>query len=281
MKSKVEIKAYLRPKSFTMLQRVAYVSALFVAFLIALGFSSEQDLPIAEKNGLKLFEVKNSAAFPDAKVTLKEPVANATLIAGKNTFRFEVSNYQLGAQTADAEQKLCANSAKGQHIHFILDNQPYVASYNTDIEADVKPGHHVLLAFLSRSYHESIKTKNAFLLKEFNVGEGAKDEFNEKAPHIFYSRPKGEYIGDKDVQRLLLDFYLVNCSLSPSGYKVRATVNGTEFILTKWAPYYIEGLPLGEVKVKLELLDKKGNLVKSPFNVVERTCTLKTEPFKK
>lgn len=264
-----------------MIQRIAYLSALFVAFLIALGFSAEQDIPVAEKNGLKLFEVKNSTGFPDAQISLKEPLPNSTLTAGKNTFRFNVSNYQLGAQTADATQKLCANSAKGQHIHFIMDNQPYIASYSPDIEADVKPGHHVLLAFLSRSYHESIKSKNAYLLKEFNAGEGAKDEFNEKAPHIFYSRPKGEYIGESEVQRLLLDFYLVNCNLSPSGYKVRATINGTEFLLTKWAPYYIEGLPLGEVKVKLELLDKKGNPVKSPFNGAERTCTLKTEPFKK
>ena len=281
MKSKVEIKAYLRPKSFSMTQRIAYLSALFVAFLIALGFSAEQELPVAEKNGLKLFEMKNSVEFPNAKITLKEPVANAPISPGKNTFRFEVLNYKLGEQTPDAGQKLCANSAKGQHIHFILDNQPYVASYNTDIDVEVKSGHHVLLAFLSRSYHESIKSKNAFLLKEFSVGEGAKDEFNEKAPHIFYSRPKGEYIGDKEVQRLLIDFYLINCNLSPSGYKVRATVNGTEFMLTKWVPYYVEGLPLGEVKVKLELLDKNGKLVSSLFNGVERTCTLKTEPFKK
>lgn len=264
-----------------MIRKTAYVAALFAAFLIALGFSSEQEIPVAEKNGLKLFEVKNSTGFPDAEISLKEPRLAQTLTAGKNTFRFNVSNYQLGAQTADATQKLCANSAKGQHIHFIMDNQPYIASYSPDIETELKPGHHVLLAFLSRSYHESIKTKKAFLLKELNAGGEQADNFNEKAPHIFYSRPKGEYIGESEVQRLLLDFYLVNCTLSPSGYKVRATINGTEFILTKWAPYYIEGLPLGEVKVKLELLDKKGNPVKSPFNGAERTCTLKTEPFKK
>jgi hypothetical protein len=264
-----------------MLTRFSYVLALFASFLLALSFSAEQDKPIAEKNGLKLFEIKGSPEFPEAKITLKSPAAGSTIPTGKTTFDFEVSNYKLGEQTPDAEQKMCANSAKGQHIHFILDNQPYVASYSSQIEADVKPGHHVLLAFLSRSYHESIKSPNAFLLKEFNAGEGAKDEFDEKAPHLFYSRPKGEYIGDKEVQRLMLDFYLVNCTLSEKGYKVRATINGTEFMLTKWAPYYIEGLPLGEVKVKLELLDKKGNLVKSPFNPVERTCILKTEPYKK
>ena len=138
----------------------------------------------------------------------------------------------------------------------------------------------MLLAFLSRSYHESIKHKPAYVLSEFNVGE-AKDNFDEKAPHLFYSRPKGDYVGDKETKRLMLDFYLTNCDLSAKGYKVRATVNGNTFTLDKWAPYVIEGLPLGEAKVKLELLDKNGKLVKSPFNGVERTANLKTEPAAK
>ena len=36
----------------------------------------------------------------------------------------------------------------------------------------------------------------------------------------------------------------------------------------------MEGLPKGEVTIKLELLDSEGNLVESPFNPVERTVTL-------
>jgi hypothetical protein len=144
----------------------------------------------------------------------------------------------------------------------------------------MKPGHHVLLAFLSRSYHESLKHKNSYILEEFNVGPAAKNDFDPKAPHIFLSRPKGEYVGAQETANVMLDFYLVNCDLSPTGYKVRATINGTEFMLTKWEPYLIEGLPMGESKVKLELLDKTGALVKSPFNGKERSFTLKTEPLK-
>ena len=176
---------------------------------------------------------------------------------------------------------MCANSAKGQHIHFILDDAPYVASYSPVIANDMKPGHHVLLAFLSRSYHESIKEKKAYILEEFNVGPDTKSDFNAKAPHVFLSRPKGEYNGDQETGKVMLDFYLVNCNLSPDGYKVRATINGTEFMLTKWEPYLIEGLPLGESTVKLELLDKKGALVPSPFNGKERKFTLKSDPSKK
>jgi len=256
-----------------------YIVLLFAAVLTTTVFA-QTGKPLFEKGGIKIYAADKSADFPDAELHLSSPVTGATIAEGKDTFNFEVKNYTLGAQTPDADQKLCANSAKGQHIHFILDNAPYFASYNSQIVQDVKSGHHVLLAFLSRSYHESLKHKKAYILKEFNVGKDAKDNFNEKSAHLFFSRPKGEYVGEKEVKRVMLDFYLVNCELSEKGYKVRATINGTEFIFTKWQPYFIEGLPLGANKIKLELLDKKGEPVKSPFNGAERIITLKTEPLK-
>ena len=237
----------------------------------------------AEKGGLKLSGYDNPATFSDAKLELTSPPIkfDQTVDTGKVEFKFKVSNYQLGAQTPDADTKICANSAKGQHIHFILDNQPYQASYSPDISASLKPGHHVLLAFLSRSYHESIKHKSAYVVREYYAGSRTKDHFDAKAPHLFFSRPKGEYVGKKETQRVMLDFYLINCDLSEKGYKVRATINGTEFMLTKWEPYFIEGLPMGESKIKLELLDKDNKLVASQYNGTERTIKLLEEPVAK
>jgi hypothetical protein len=262
----------------TMKRKFGFTAIAVVIVSAFIGLSFQTQKPLLEKNGLKLYEVKGSPDFPDAELSLVSPANGATIPVGQDTFTFAVKNYTLGMQTPDADQKMCANSAKGQHIHFILDDAPYVASYSPVIVSDVRPGHHVLLAFLSRSYHESIKHKNAYILKEFKVGGDANDKVDLTAPHVFLSRPKGEYIGEKETGKVMLDFYLVNCDLSPAGYKVRATINGTEFILTKWEPYLIEGLPLGENKVKLELLDKTGALVKSTFNGRERTFTLKVEP---
>ena len=50
--------------------------------------------------------------------------------------------------------------------------------------------------------------------------------------------------------------------------------NDAEFIITEWAPYYLEGLPKGEVKIKLELINSDGKLVDSPFNPSVRTVIL-------
>jgi hypothetical protein len=116
-------------------------------------------------------------------------------------------------------------------------------------------------------------------LRTFSNGV-SKNTFNIKAPHIFYSRPKGDYLGANNIQKILLDFYLVNCTLSPNGFKVRATIDGTEFLLTNWQAYTIEGLKEGKHEIKLELIDKNNVLVKSPYNPVVRTfVTSLTEPL--
>ena len=56
---------------------------------------------------------------------------------------------------------------------------------------------------------------------------------------------------------------------------MRATIDGQPFLLYRWAPYFIEGLELGPHTVRLELLDKDGNLVPGAFNDSgERTFNL-------
>jgi hypothetical protein len=169
--------------------------------------------------------------------------------------------------------KQCANSAKGQHIHLILNNEPYIALYETNHEEELEEGNYVALSFLSRSYHESLKHPSAYVLRQFTVGDAEAEEVDLTAEHMFYSRPKGEYTG-ADTENVMLDFYLVNTELAADGNKVRATVNGEEFMIDNWQPYVLNGLPMGENTIQLELLDNDGNVIPGPFNTVERTITL-------
>ncbi len=228
---------------------------------------------IAEKNGLKLTTVTGSPDFPNATLKLTTPADGGMLKTGETTFAYEVSNYELGAQT-DGEHVNCANSSKGQHIHLILNNEPYTAHYESQFNMNLTDGNYVALSFLSRSYHESVKNGTASQLVQFTVGSAKPSKVDLTKPIMFYSRPKGEYKGPKETDKLLLDFFLANVDLSEDGYKVRATINGTDFMITKWQSMFIEGLPLGNVEIKLELLDKDGNLVAAPYNPVERTVKL-------
>ncbi len=209
---------------------------------------------VFEKNGIKVYEALVGNEFNDASLKLVSPIVPPT---GPTQFEFQVENYDLGAQTGDAAERNCANSGKGQHIHFILNNKPYKAHYENTFEEEMPEGTNVLLAFLSRSYHESIKTNAAHEVVKYGTGGQELDE-----PMLFYSRPKGTYAG-KDGEKLLLDFYLRNISLSEEGNKVRATIDGEVFILPKWCPYFVEGLSVGEHTVHLELLDAQGNPIKN------------------
>jgi hypothetical protein len=155
----------------------------------------------------------------------------------------------------------------------IVNNGPYSAHYESEFSKEINEGKNLILFFLSRSFHESVKNPNAFSLIQTSSDEDNSEPYNLNSEFLFYSRPKGIYKGD-DTKKLLFDFYLVNTEISPEGNKIRATVNGKEFIIEEWTPYYIEGLPLGEVTVKLELLNSNGELIDTPFNPVERKVTL-------
>ena len=214
---------------------------------------------------IKLTKLEGSPPYLNAKIS------TASITPDNETeyvFSFDISNYELGAQTKNDIESQLANSAKGQHIHFIVNNGPYSAHYTNNFKKKLDKDNNVILAFLSRSYHESVKNPNAFILTQ--IGEN-KIDLNKE--FLFYSRPKGIYKG-KDTEKLLLDFYLINTTISPNGNKVKATINDAEFIITEWAPYYLEGLPKGEVKIKLELINSDGKLVDSPFNPTVRTVIL-------
>jgi hypothetical protein len=219
---------------------------------------------VLEVEGIKVYEADLAKTFQEAQLSLNSPTADQVTQTGKQHFSFAVANYELAKQTEDAAHRNCANSAKGQHIHFIVNNGPYAAHYEPEIDGELMEGNNVVLAFLSRSYHESIKTKGAHVLTNYVIGE-VEDEFDPTAEHLFYSRPKGSYTGT-DAQRILLDFYLINTKLSANGNKVRATIDGKVFVLPKWAPYFVEGLEMGEHSFRIELIDAAGNVVEGPFN---------------
>ena len=189
----------------------------------------------------------------------------------------------------------------GNHIHVILDNQPYEAFYNLDSEFElrnVSDGEHTLRVFPSRPWHESYKNSGAFQMIRFTVRNGGgdaskptttnanqmmsnanasstpegKDMPNSTAgtvdktkPLLTYSRPKGEYKG-ADAENIMIDFWLLNAKLVGDGgeYQVRYSVDGGEAkMIDKWQPIWLSGWADGKHTIKLELVDKSGNVVEN------------------
>ena len=238
----------------------------------------------APRMPVAIASVANSPEFPAATLTLASAKAEKVgKDSAKVTFNFGIQNYELKSQTADAGAKGCNNSDKGQHIHFILDNSPYKALYEpkNEITLPADGKEHYLMCFLSRSYHESLKSKGAAILCHFKIDEkGDLKMLDEpKTPMVFYSRPKGDYIG-KDTASILLDFYVWNATLANDGYKVKAQImnldlkTDTSMNIVAWQSDFIQNLGTGKCKVTLTLTDKDGKQVDGPMTTATREFNL-------
>jgi hypothetical protein len=201
----------------------------------------------------------------------------------------------------------------GNHIHVILDNQPYEAYYNLDSEFElrnVSDGEHTLRFFPSRPWHESYKNAGAFQMVKFTVKNGGADttkpattnanqamsnantatapegkdmkestagNVDAAKPLLTYSRPKGDYKG-ADADAIMIDFWLSNGKLQGDGgeYRVKYSVDGGEAkFIDKWSPIWLSGWANGTHSVKLELVDKAGNLVDNGgYNSTTREITV-------
>jgi hypothetical protein len=231
---------------------------------------------------IQLLPIMGSPEYTEAQLSLRN--ANVLTIAKdsvKIAFAFNVQNYNLKNQTADASSKQCNNSDKGQHIHFIMDNKPYTALYEPKHEITLaKNTEHYLMCFLSRSYHESIKTKGAAFVYHFKIDAQGKllPLAEPKTPMLFYSRPKGDYLG-KDTANVLFDFYVWNVSLG-ADYKVKASfhneTNGQqkELLIDHWQPLFIEHLGVGKAAVSISLVDKDGKAIEGPMTNATRSIQL-------
>jgi hypothetical protein len=226
---------------------------------------------------------ERSPAFPGAKARFTSLEDGDVLDDNNVSVVVDVENYELGIQTETPRAKEIANSAKGQHVHIILDNDPYFADYEAGVPFDIgvlDEGPHTLVVFPSRSYHESVKSKDSVDIVNFYVGK-KEGEFmlDESKPTVIYSRPKGEYEG-KDAEKIMLDFYAIN--IKPSdGYQVKYTIRKNEpdavehsITIKEWKPAFVTGLTSGEYIITLQLLDKDGNLVEGPFNNTQRAVTV-------
>ncbi|HVG18374.1 MAG TPA: hypothetical protein VNI02_04925 [Blastocatellia bacterium] len=204
----------------------------------------------------------------NASLRFTAPQDGAAIEGNSVAPTFTVAGYPI---YKDAERN------KGQHIHVILDNEPYEADYDPAKPFspengkfnNLSPGTHTLRAFPGREWHESIKqNEGAFDMVVFNVGKPTVTNIDKRAPLLTYSRPKGENRFKDDPRGLLLDFYVSNANIGINDYKVKYTLNGKDSrILTSWQPVWWkwEELGPGDYTILLELLDKDNKPV--PFKV--------------
>lgn len=192
----------------------------------------------------------------------------------------------------------------GNHIHVILDDNPYEAYYDLTVPFELKnvtPGRHVLRVFASRPWHESYKNAGAFQMATFTVKGGGDAsqptitgagqvvannnatpkvqtiELDPAKPLLTYSRPKGEY-QSAEADTIMIDFWLTNAKLKGDGgeYRVRYIIDDDEpQYIDKWEPVWLAGWLNGKHTVRVELIGPNGYPFKNgSFNVTTREITI-------
>jgi hypothetical protein len=162
----------------------------------------------------------------------------------------------------------------GNHLHIILDKQPYQGVYDLNqplVFKNLAAGTHTLRVFASRPWHESFKNEGAYAQTTFHVlTKTAENNPNPQQPLLTYSRPTGIYRAEP----IMLDYYLTNAPShaiegSPDrlpDWRIRATVNNQQFIIDRWTPVYLQGFKQGKNWVKLELVDDRGQPMPNVYN---------------
>lgn len=253
-------------------------------------------------------------------LSIISPAKNATINGATVNVKLELSGDLKGYMPHKDP-----TTGKGNHIHVILDNQPYEAYYDLNQPFELRnviAGKHTLRVFPSRPWHESYKNDGAFQMVIFTVKGGgdaskptttkdgqvmanptkspaAKSETPSASPTqpregkdvapsnagdvdptkplLTYSRPKGEYKGE-EADPIMVDFWLSNAKLQGDGgqYRVRYSIDGGEAkFIDKWEPIWLSGWINGNHSVKLELVDKHGNLVDNGgYNSTTREITV-------
>ena len=179
----------------------------------------EADFDEHKQEGPVELQIVKGSHGPDIDATTFDilvPQAGSVVTGDSVDVTLTLQGMSLKAPTPGEGANDLAYSKDGQHVHVIVDNEPYMAMYDTTFKiGGLAPGPHTIRAFPSRSWHESVKKPGAFVARTFYVGEKSGEEpFNPEQPLLTYSRPKGEYVGT-DARKIMIDFYIANCELGP------------------------------------------------------------------
>ncbi len=173
-------------------RRTLLPCALFALSLLATGCSSDmnanktttntsatpaaspttQTLNIAERPQKIKDQMAARGEQDEAKPVLKimQPADGSTVTGSTVTVKLSLSGDLKGYQPhKDPATQM------GNHIHVILDNQPYEAYYHLDQPFElrnVSEGKHTLRVFASRPWHESYKNEGSFQMATFTVKSG-------------------------------------------------------------------------------------------------------------
>ena len=221
-----------------------------------------------------LAEVSTPKIIKDLALSLEPYYPQIKIVTPKSQQTIDHTEVRVELEVEDLPLFQDRKWGLGNHLNLIVDNEPFQAIYNIDrpiIIENLAPGSHTIRAFAVTSWGESFKNEGAYAQTTFNVLTETNDNRPDSGvPLLTYNSPTGTY----GAEPILLDFYLTNAPLHAiaqnntdiKDWRIRATIDGTSFIIDNWQPIYLTGLKPGDNWVQLELIDEQGKDIENVFN---------------
>lgn len=221
----------------------------------------------------------------EAYYELGQPFELRNVTEGKHTLRVFASRPWHEGYKTDGAFQMVAFSVKGggDAAKPTTTNSGQVMS-NNNANAKATPNNKVIMgtkpnanAGAAANANANSSASPAAPREGKDVAESKGGDVDMAKPLLTYSRPKGEYKGE-DADPIMIDFWLLNGKLQGDGgqYRVRYTIDGgAAQYIEKWEPIWLKGWTAGKHTIKLELVDKDGNLVDNGgYNSTTREITV-------
>jgi hypothetical protein len=196
------------------------------------------------QNHIELFKV-TPVSFPDAILELNTPNESQQFKENENvSFNFNAINFGLTG---------------GQHIALWNKNYAIERLTKADFKRKFSKGNYTSIAFLCDELGISIKQPEAYVMRSFTVGENPFISYTDSSLVVLNINEK------VTSSNPIIDFYIANTNISKTGNKVLLSIDQNIFQLHNWSAYTINGLRKGKHKIKIELVNHKGQKFNSPF----------------
>ncbi len=272
---------------FFMKNLVIFIS--FSVILFSCGGNNEENIPqeeinkalsisdyspiILERGGIKLLEFTDFPPFSDVETKIE--TQNQTFKMGLNKIEFKNKFFNLGEKTAEEKIHRVRLYEGGQYLGVLNPHKPLKKVIHGYFETEVEKGDNLFFCYLARSYDLCVKNKKASFLFKINADtDGCFSETELSDTVVALLQPRGDF-SSIEGEKVLLDVFLKNVSLNAGDY-FSLFIDNVEFKLTKWVPFWIQGLKPGDHKISVELTTKDGEIIKGIMpDQLSSTITIK------
>lgn len=196
--------------------------------------------------------------YTDARVELNTPLGNQVFKPGKVPFEFNIKNFSQ-SETATPSQRFALILNGGEPEY-------YTAPI---FQRELTRGTYRAVAYLLDSKGMALKNFGNYVDRDFLVGDSRPFPYSAE-PYLAINLPRNEQVVPFG-EDLILDFLVLGGDLELDELKVIVSVNAYQTTLHQVTPIRVTHLPIGDYRVKLQLVRTDNKELEGPFSSSTKT----------